>query len=257
MPNSDPRHSAIHRKAARIAWMQDAVFKRGSLHVRDAAEELDVSEMTIRRDIRENPDMLQFLGGHIVLPQDAQRRAPYELAREAEVNEGAKQRACQTCLPLLQAEDTLFVDCGTTLTHLINAIPDDMKITVICYALNIADLIVRKPNIQLVMLGGIYNAPTASFYPVEEDVTLDAYAINLAVMSAAGVDQKLGVTCTSFREANLKQMIMRRAQRSVLVVDQSKFGRSKPARFANLEDFALIATEDGLVGPQDLFTSPQ
>lgn len=252
MPNLDTRPLATNRKAARLQWLQDTVSNRGPLHVRDAAEELDVSEMTIRRDIRENADLLQFLGGHIVLPQDAKRRAPYDLARESDVNQAAKRNACEACLPLLQEEDTIFVDCGTTLPHLIHAIPADMKMTIICYAMNIADLIVRKPNIQLVMLGGVYNASTASFYPAHKDTVLDTFAINLAVMSAAGVDPALGVTCTSFPEADLKQAVMRRTQRSVLVVDRSKFGKAKSARFANLEDFSLIATEAGLAPPQDL-----
>lgn len=252
MQNSETRSLSSHRKAARVQWLQDKVADTGSLHVRDAAEELDVSEMTIRRDVRENPDFLQFLGGHIVFPQEAKRRGRYELAQEADVNEAAKRSACEACLPLIQEQDTVFVDCGTTLPHLINALPPDLKLTVVCYAMNIADLIVRKPNIQLVMLGGVYNAPTASFYPVLEGAVLDAFAINLAVMSAAGVDASLGVTCTSFREAGLKQMVMGRAQRSVLVADRSKLGRAKAARFAELEAFSLIATEDGLFKPQEL-----
>lgn len=252
MSNTDTRHGPARRKDARVFWLQEAVLKSGPLHVRDAAEELDVSEMTIRRDVRSVPDLLQFLGGHIVLATDMHPRAPYELAHEADVNAAAKQAACLACLPLIRDEDTLFVDCGTTLPHLVNALPVDAKLTIICYAMNIADLVVRKPNVQLVLLGGVYDPPTASFYPTQDDVTLDAYGINLALMSAAGVDAVLGVTCTSFQEARLKQMVMTRAQRRVLVADRSKFGQIKPARFAALADFSLIATETGMTAPDTL-----
>ncbi|AUC55465.1 DeoR family transcriptional regulator [Sagittula sp. P11] len=252
MTQTDSRGLPASRKEARALWLRDAVMKQGPLHVRDAAESLDVSEMTVRRDVRENPEMLQFLGGHIVLSQDAVRRAPYDLSDAAEVNQDAKRAACEACLPLLEPEATIFVDCGTTLPHLIHAIPSDMKLTVICYALNIADLVVRKPDVKLVLLGGVYHPATASFYPVEEDGTLDAYAVNLAFMSAAGVDAALGVTCTTFREAGLKRLAMRRAARSVLVTDRSKFGTVRSARFAGLEDFSDVATEDGLIPPSGL-----
>lgn len=249
MQQTDSRGLPASRKEARVLWLRDTVLRQGPLHVRDAAENLDVSEMTVRRDVRDNPDTLQFLGGHIVLTQDSARRAPYDLSDAAEVNQDAKRAACLACLPLLEEEATVFVDCGTTLPHLINAIPPDMKLTVICYALNIADLVVRKPDIKLVLLGGVYHASTASFYPIEEDSTLGSYAVNLALMSAAGVDARLGVTCTTFREAGLKRLAMRRAARSVLVADRSKFGTVRPARFAALSDFSDIATEDGLISP--------
>ncbi len=249
MSNPDPRETPAARSETRVAWLREAVTSSGPLHVRDAAEQLDVSEMTVRRDVRKSPEILQFLGGHIVLSQEGAPRAPYDLSAATDTNEEAKRAACRACLPLIKPEDTLFVDCGTTLPHLINAIPSDVELTIICYALNIADLVVRKPKIKLVMLGGVYHPSTASFYPAEEDTTLDAYAINLAFMSAAGVDARLGVTCTTFREATLKRSAMRRAARSVLVSDRSKFGQVRPARFAALADFPLIATEEGLSAP--------
>ncbi|WP_353474413.1 DeoR family transcriptional regulator [Salipiger sp. H15] len=257
MTSDDPRGKPSSKKEARLQQLQDAVLKSGSLHIRDAAELLDVSEMTIRRDMRESPETFQFLGGHIVLSQDSLRRAPYELAQAAEMNEAAKRAACAACIPLLQPKDTLFVDCGTTLPHLVAMVPNDMELTVICYALNIADMAVRKPNIKLVMLGGVYHAPTASFYPAGEDITLDLYAINWAFLSAAGVDARLGATCTTFREAALKRAAMARAQQSVLVVDRSKFGQVKPASFGPLSQFDLVATEDGLSPPSRLAPAPQ
>ncbi|WP_040605090.1 DeoR family transcriptional regulator [Sagittula stellata] len=252
MTQTDSRGLPASRKEARASWLREAVMNHGPLHVRDAAESLDVSEMTVRRDVRENPEMLQFLGGHIVLSQDAVRRAPYDLSDAAEVHQDAKRAASDACLSLLEPEATIFVDCGTTLPHLIHAIPPDWEMTVICYALNIADLVVRKPNIKLVLLGGVYHPATASFYPVEEDGTFDAYALNLAFMSAAGVDTTLGVTCTTFRESALKRQAMRRAARSVLVTDRSKFGTVRPARFAGLGDFSYVATEDGLIPPSEI-----
>ncbi|WP_099826574.1 DeoR/GlpR family DNA-binding transcription regulator [Oceaniglobus indicus] len=233
--------------------LHQAVAQAKSLHVREAAELLDVSEMTVRRDIRENEDILQFLGGHIVLADDGSHRAPYDLADAADRKRPAKQAACAACAPLLRPQQTVFLDCGTTVAHLVDLIPTDMDLTVICYALNIADMAVRRPNIRLVMLGGIYDGPTASFYPVHEDATLEAFAINCAFMSAAGVAPQLGATCTTFREAAVKRAAMARAQTSVLVVDRSKFGQVAAAAFAPLKNFARIATEDGLAPPETLF----
>lgn len=249
MTHSARRGLAKGRKDARLQLLQRAVARDGAMHVRAAADLLGVSEMTVRRDLRDGSGSLQFLGGHIVLSQEVVRRAPYDLSAAADINQPAKRAACAACLPLVRAEDTLFVDCGTTLPHLVALLPDDMELTVICYALNIADMVVRKPNIRLVLLGGAYHPPTASFYPTEEDKTLEAYAITRAFMSAAGVDERLGVSCTTFREAALKRAAMARAQSRVLVADRSKFGQVQAASFAALTDFEHIASESGLSRP--------
>jgi DeoR family deoxyribose operon repressor len=252
MTNERPTSRAPAKREARLQQLQEAVQLHKSLHVRDAAELLDVSEMTVRRDLRENEKTFLFFGGHIVLADSGIGRAPYDLADAAKLNDVAKRAACAACVPLLRPEETLFMDCGTTLPHLISLIPSDMKLTIICYALNTAGMVVRKPNVKLVMLGGVYNEPTASFYPIEEDLTLDAFAINRAFISAAGVDPRLGATCTTFREAALKRAAMARAQKNLLVVDNSKLGQVKSAAFAPLSDFDKIATENGLIDPSSL-----
>lgn len=246
MPNHSLHSRVSTKKETRLNQLQEEIARNGSLHIRDAAELLDVSEMTIRRDIRELPEQFQSLGGHIVLSDVALRRAPYDLTHAAELNEKAKRAACEACIPLLSSGETLFVDCGTTLPHLVSLAPNEMKLTIICYALNIADMVVRKPNMKLVMLGGVYNPSTASFYPAEEDSTLDCFAINRAFLSAAGVDKRLGVTCVTFRESAIKRAAMARAHQRILVVDKSKFGQIKPAAFAKLEQFDLVATEEGI-----------
>ena len=60
----------------------------------------------------------------------------------------------------------------------------------------------------------------------------------------------------TFREAGLKRLAMGRAARSVLVTDRSKLGTVRPARFAALDDFSAVATEEGLIAPADLAFGP-
>jgi len=143
----------------------------------------------------------------------------------------------------------IFVDCGTTLAHLVSALPNDMDLTLICYALNIADLAIRKPNVHLILIGGVYHPTTASFYPMQEDPILSNIAINTAFFSAAGLDFRLGATCTTFHEAAIKRSAMQRAQQKVLVVDSSKIGQLRTARFADAAEFDHIFTE---AGPLDI-----
>ncbi len=229
-------------KHTRIAKLQQLIAQNRSLHMRAAADFLNVSEMTIRRDIRSHPELFDTLGGHIIAPNGP---APYDLGRAVDLNKASKKAACSHCLPLINAGDTVFIDCGTTLVHLVDMLPDGLPITIICYALNIADRTIRKPDVKLVLIGGEYHSKTASFGLLKDDRVYDSLAINTAFLSAAGFDQTLGATCSSFHEATQKRAAMQRAQKQVLVVDKSKFGKTSAAHFADATDFDHIFSQNG------------
>lgn len=237
------------RKDRRIRQLSTAIAAARGLHIKDAADLLGVSEMTVRRDIRDHPGLFAYFGGHIVPAGDFGSAAPYELAQAAARAETEKHAACQHCLALLRDGDTIFVDCGTTLPHLIDQIPGDLSLQVICYAFNIADRVTRRPNLSLILLGGVYHPASASFAALPSDPMLHDLSIDIAFLSAAGLDARAGATCISFHEAQRKRAAMARAQRRVLVIDSGKLGRAFPARFAAMGDFDTIITESGPVSP--------
>lgn len=237
----------VSRKEKRLALLRSAILEHSSLHIKDAAELLDVSEMTVRRDIRENPQDFDYFGGHIVQANNHLGRTPYDLGSAAEINDDEKRRACANCLSYIKPKDTIFVDCGSTLVHLVDLLPADIEITLVCFALNIADRAIRKPNVKLVLIGGVYQPATASFSALHANTMFEGMAISTAFMSAAGLDPKLGATCTTFREAIQKRAAMSKSHKHILVVDESKIGKIQPACFGQTNEFDLIVTENGVL----------
>jgi DeoR family deoxyribose operon repressor len=233
------------RKADRIISLANALAERRVMHLRQAAALLGVSEMTVRRDIAGHPDRFAFLGGHIMSPSHIEGYAPYELASAADSHAAAKRDACIHAAAHIVADETVFIDCGTTLTHLVDLIPDDCPITAICYALNVADRLARKPKATIVMLGGVYHPASASFSGAHNLDMLASFGINVAFVSAAGVDAERGVTCAHFHEAHIKQKVISLARESYLVVDSSKIGKLQRAFFAPVSAFKAIITEHG------------
>jgi DeoR family deoxyribose operon repressor len=65
-------------------------------------------------------------------------------------------------------------------------------------------------------------------------------------ISAAGVDEELGVTCTNYYEVRTKQAAIRCSKEHVLVTDSTKFGQARMGHFAELGDFTRIVTDTGL-----------
>lgn len=241
------------RKAKRIIALVNALTERRVMHLKQAAELLGVSEMTVRRDIAGHPDQFAYLGGHIMSPAQIEGNTPYELATAADSHAAAKRDACTHAASHLRPDQTIFIDCGTTLAHLVELIPDNYQVTAICYALNIAERLARKPNVTLVMLGGLYHPASASFSGSNLDM-LGSFGINLAFLSAAGVDAERGATCAHFHEAQVKQKALSLARESYLVVDSSKIGKLQRAFFAPMSGFKAIITEHGEIGRDDVLS---
>lgn len=238
-----------NRKATRIIALADALSARRVLHLKDAAALLGVSEMTVRRDVADNPGLFGYLGGHIVPAAEIEGDAPYELQRAADSHAGAKREACVHAARHIRPDEAIFVDCGTTLEYLVDLIPDDYSITAVCYALNIAERLARKPSIRLVLLGGVYHPSSASFSGNSGLETLDQLGINVAFLSAAGVDPGRGASCVHFHEVPVKRKVISLARERYLVIDKSKIGKLKPAFFAPIDAFRSIITEDGETTP--------
>jgi DeoR family deoxyribose operon repressor len=232
-------------KTDRLRALADALAKHSVMRLRDAAALLGVSEMTVRRDISANPERFTYLGGYIVSAANVPNTAGYSLEQEQDHFAQAKAQASAYAAQLLIDNETIFIDCGTTLTALARLIPADIQITVVCYSLNVAEILRRMPNVRMILLGGVYVPSSDSFTGDESLEMLRRMGINKAFISAGGIDTARGVTCWNFHEVAIKQAAMTSAVESHLVADTSKFGVVKAVRFSQIDAFDSVITEKG------------
>ncbi|AYM20224.1 hypothetical protein At15955_52390 (plasmid) [Agrobacterium tumefaciens] len=127
--------------------------------------------------------------------------------------------------------------------HLARQIPANAHVTVICYSLNVAEELASRNDVRLIMLGGVYHPEAASFSGDEGIEVLKRININKAFLSAGGVDEQHGVTCSHFHEVPIKQMVMQRSVQKHLVVDSSKFRKVRAARYAAIGDFNSVIAD--------------
>jgi DeoR family deoxyribose operon repressor len=233
------------QKSERLQALSQALTQQGVIHLREAVSLLGVSEMTVRRDVAAHPALFTYLGGHIVNAATIPAGGAYVLEAEKEHFAQAKSQACAAAAQLIAANDTVFVDCGTTLARIGQFLPRDLNLTIICYSLNVAEAVRRMENVRLILLGGVYVPSSDSFTGNESLAALRHMGINKALISAGGVDPVRGVSCWNFHEVPIKQAAMDCAVESHLVVDASKLGQVRAVRFAQVADFDSIITEQG------------
>src|SRR5579859_1468158 len=127
----------------RLAKLQNLIAARGTLPLEDAAQLLQVSAMTIRRDLAVPGAPLACLGAHVVgsLPAAG---AKYSLDAERDQHAANKLLACRHAAELVKAGDSLFIDCGTTMPHFAEALPPGIALDVVCYSMNIAMILSRR-----------------------------------------------------------------------------------------------------------------
>ena len=206
------------RREERIGQLLQELKRSDKLHLKDAAALLGVSEMTIRRDLNNHSAPVVLLGGYIVLePRSASH--------------------------YLLSDQTLFFDCGTTTPWIIEAIDNEIPFTAVCYSLNTFLALKEKPHCRAFLCGGEFHASNAIFKPIDFQQTLNNFCPDIAFYSAAGVHVSKGATCFNLEELPVKHWAMSMAQKHVLVVDHSKFGKVRPARMGDLKRFDIVVSD--------------
>jgi DeoR family deoxyribose operon repressor len=231
------RDGRIERIAAMLAG-------QSHLKLSAIAADLGVSEMTVRRDVTESGGRFACLGGHVIGAQN-DVAGDYVLEQEVDHHAAAKAAACAKAVKLIEEDDTIFIDCGTTTPRLAALIPAEMRLTAVCYSLNVADILSRRQNMRLILLGGLFHPAAASFSGEAALEQLRRLSINKAFISAGGVHETRGVTCSHFHEVPVKQAAIARAVESYLVVDASKFCKVRAAHFAETSAFTSIVSDQG------------
>lgn len=234
-----PNDAATDARTLRLRQLRLAVEQAGTVPLKQAAKLLNVSEMTIRRDLSSDGATLACLGGYI-MDTSFPTAGKYALEQERDQHAQHKLSACRHASQLVKDGDTLFIDCGTTMPHLVESLPPNLVLTVVCYSMNIATLATQRANTQVVMLGGVYHASSASFYSDEALQYLRTLGLNKAFISAGGIHPTRGASCSNFYEVPVKQAAIASAIESILVIDESKLARLKPAFFTGLDSFSSI-----------------
>ncbi len=223
----------------------------GFANIKDLSKRLEVSEMTIRRDLRELSidNVVTLIPGGAIL----KRNSPVDTDEEKYLIQTAesmmleeKIKISRKAASLVDPGDVIIIDTGSTTENLPKFIPENMPLTIICYTLNILFNVYENKNWKLVFPGGYFHNNTLMFESLEGIEVIKKIRANKAFVSAAGVSEKLGVTCATDYEKETKKAVIESSDTKILLVDSSKFGKIKISHFADLTDFDIVITDSGI-----------
>lgn len=238
-------------KNNRVNYLLNRLSIDGFSSIKELSKKLEVSEMTIRRDLWElsKSNIVTLIPGGAILkknpPIDKDEEKYLIQAAESLMLE-EKIKISRKAASLIEPNDVIVIDTGSTTENLPKFIPENMPLTVICYALNILFNVYENKNWKLVFSGGYFHNNTLMFESPEGIEIIKRIRANKAFISAAGVSEKLGVTCATAYEKETKRAVIESSDKKILLVDSTKFGKIKISHFADLTDFDIIITDTGI-----------
>jgi DeoR family transcriptional regulator, deoxyribose operon repressor len=239
----------MSKKTDRMNRLIDIIKSKNGASVKELAVLLDVSEMTIRRDLEvleQNHVVNNVYGAAIYNPSYKQEvpESTYELTHALTTQDIEKRKIGAFAASLIEPGDIVVIDTGSTTEMLAQNIDDHLEATILCYNANILNSLRLKENLSLMFSGGKYHSKTQMTESQEGINLINSMRFTKAFISAAGVHHNLGVTCVYHYELPTKKAIMQSSLQKILLLDSSKFDLVKPAYFANITDFDVVITDN-------------
>lgn len=238
-------------KEKRAKYILTKLSFSGFANIKELSDTLQTSEMTIRRDLKElsKNNLVKLIHGGAVLQRDESidhNQDKYLIEKAESVKIKEKIKICQKAATMVNKSDIIIIDTGSTTEFIPNFITKNMPITIVCYTLNILFKVYENKNWKLIFPGGYFHDDTLMFERPEGVDMIRKIRANKAFISAAGVSEKLGVTCATNYEKETKRAAIESSDTKILLVDSSKFGKIKISHFANITDFNVIITDKGI-----------
>jgi DeoR/GlpR family transcriptional regulator of sugar metabolism len=229
--------------AERRAEIVRLLRERGQVSVADLSRQLDVSEMTARRDLEflEQEGLARRYHGGAFTTVSRSFEIPY--AARAYERQPQKRAIGVRAAELILPGETVIVDAGTTAVEVARALRDRANLLICPLSLQAAVLLADRPGIRVLIPGG-------EVRPAEQmlvgEVTRSALAglrFDTYVMAVGGVSREDGFTDFSLDDVAVKQAALRSARRCVVACDSSKVGKVGFARIGGLAAAATLVTD--------------
>ena len=232
----------------RQAYILERIRNSGAVRVADLTRALEVSDMTIRRDL----DQLAQLGlldkvhGGATAPDLHSTDEPgFEMKSVRDRPE--KEAIARAAAEMVRPGSAVGLSAGTTTWTLAHALLDVPSLTVVTNSVRIAGVFYEssRPDRTVVLTGGVRTPSDALVGPVAE-ATLRSLNLDTVFLGVHGMDEQVGFTSPNLQEAETDRAFVRAGRRLAVLADHSKWGVIGLSTIAALSEADVLVTDDGL-----------
>jgi DeoR/GlpR family transcriptional regulator of sugar metabolism len=208
------------------------------------AAEFDISEDAIRRDLRAlaaEGRCRRVYGGALPLtPASAPMSSRIDVAFER------KSALARAGLPLIQPGELLFLDSGSTNLTLVDLLPEEAELTVATNSVDIAAAVLRRSDIELVMIGGSVDPAVGGCIDANAVQTVARMQFDRCVIGSCALSPAQGIGAFVLSDATFKRAVLASSAHSMVLALTDKFDARARYKVADIGEIENVVVEHDL-----------
>lgn len=230
-------------KEERQSIILELLIQHNSILVTDLATHLNVSSVTIRKDLTDLEREKKLYRNHgkaILIDPYIDNR---NVSEKEKLYVEEKRLIGMKAASLITPKDSILIASGTTMHALARSIVPADELTVITASMEVSNILASEKNIYIIQLGGILRHSSLSVVGKYAENILADFSCSKLFIGVDGIDLDFGITTTNMMEASLNRVMMQTAQKTIVLADSSKFGRRGFSKIVDMEDVDHIITD--------------
>lgn len=232
----------IDMKYNRIQEIENYIKNAKVASLDELLNQFDISIQTLRRDLKEleNRNVIKKVYGGVVYNEDIVANTEVIDIKSREIeNLNQKQQIGKVAASLLEEQDVIFIDSGTTACQIIPFMNEDMHLTVITHSALAFEMLEGKKNVKIILLGGEYREKVKSFF---FDVSALHYNFAKSFISTYGLSLENVLTNMDNFEGMVKNHVIHTSKEVIVLADDTKFSRVSYNCFAPIDSMNVVVT---------------
>ncbi len=214
----------------------------GRVRVSELAEKYSISEVSVRKDLEYlelHGHLSRTHGGAVAL---GKLYVNMDLGERFKTNANSKKKVAELVSTLIEDNDTIMINAGTTITYVLHAIRNKKNIRIVTNSLQNAAEAAPYPSFNVILLGGELDAKYQFTYGEDALRQLENYHATKCILSVDGVSVEDGLTLYYSNEAALARRMIECSDMLIVAADATKIGKRAFARITDTEKTDILVT---------------
>ena len=220
--------------------------KNEEVSVKEIVGKCKISEITARRDLisLEQKGMIKRTHGGAILTSGLPELFGFD--NRALENRSEKIEICKTAASFIQENDTIYMDCGTTVFFLTRFITRFNNLRVITNSLPVVSELMPYPQIKIYLIGGELDNKRKALYGQMTENLIARYKADKAFIGAGGVSLEHGLSSVDEKEASITIKMAQAAKKVYLLCDSSKMENDSYFTYSSLSLLTYFITDKSM-----------
>ena len=235
-------------REARFNRILEIAQQGGNVNATDLSRQLGVSEVSVRRDLRELAEkgVLHRWYGQAAYSRPGPEE-PLAIQRLHE-NRIYKEAIGRAAANLIKDDESVFLGSGSTTVYVARNLSGRSKLTVVTNSLNIGMELAAMPNLTVVVLGGLLRPAELSLIGHITEQSLKEVRVDKVIIGIPAISLDHGLTNDFLPEVVTDRALINMSPELIIVADHTKFGKVGSAYVAPVSRITTLVTDDCVNG---------